>query len=230
MTSLFKLVQASKSLSSVFVFRFDYSPNKFLSFLIIILRVIFFMTIGVVILFFQALLYLLYLNMFFTSIPGALVKKIRMDSLGYDESNKWLFNISYLMLYLFVLVFELAYILINYWTIILSFTIDCLMWILTFGKTKLVNTNLSLNNKIDQSLKVKNNDIVTIIFTLFSIVLFSYVLDSLNISVDFIATWMFSSFTVLVVNVLYYRFFYFGRPKSKVKTKEEDTNHIQSKD
>jgi hypothetical protein len=160
--------------------------------------------------------------MFFTSIPGTLVKKIRMDSLGYDESNKWLFNISYLMLYLFVLVFELAYIIINYWTIILSFIIDCLMWILTFGKTQLVNTDLSLNDKIVQPVTVKNVDIVTILFTLFSIVLFSYVLDSLNISVDFIATWMFSSFIVLVVNVLYYRFFYIRRVKSSTKLQTED--------
>ena len=224
MTSLFKLVQASKSLSSVFDFRLNHSRNKFLSLLIILIRIIFFMTIGVMIFFMNALLYFLYINMFFTSIPGSLVKKIRMDSLGYDESNKWLFNISYLMLYLFVLVFELAYIIINYWTIILSFTIDCLMWILTFGRTKLVNTDLSLNDKIDQPITVKNIDIVTILFTLFSIVLFSYVLDSLNISVDFIATWMFSSFVVLVVNVLYYRFFYARRVNLNTKDKKEDSS------
>lgn len=228
MTNLYKLVQASKLLSSIFDFRLDHSRNKILSILIIIIRVILFVPIGIVVLLLQAFLYLNYLNMFFTSVPGTLVKRVRMDALGYDESNKWLFNLSYLLLYLFVLIFELAHIVIIYMTLILSFTIDCFMWVLTLGETKLNNTELSLTSKVNKSEKVRNIDIVTILFTLISIVVFIVFVDFFIVSTnDQMIAWVYSSLIVLALNVLFYKFFYKNRVKPNAKLKIENSSHAQ---
>lgn len=146
-----------------------------------------------------------------------------MESLGYDESNKWLFNISYLMLYSFVLIFEFAYIFINYLIVILSFVMDCLIWILTLGKTKLANTNLSLNDKTYTSQDVRNIDILAIISTFVSILVF-YLLGELNIfnrDLDFVS-WLSMTIPVTGFNVLFYMFLYNPKIELVSEAKKED--------
>lgn len=223
MASLLKMVETSKALSLIFDFQINDSKKKYISIILIIIRVFFLVTFGVLVILLQSFLYFLYLQMFFTSLPGALVKKTRMESLGYDDSNKWLFNISYLMLYSFVLIFEFLYIFINYLIVILSFVLDCMIWILTLGKTKLVNTKLSLNENNYSSQDVRNIDILAIISTFVSILLF-YLLGELNLlnrDLDFVS-WLSMSVPIIGLNVLFYMFFYNPQIKSDSKIKTED--------
>lgn len=221
MTSLLKLVETSKTLSSIFDFRIIDSQKKYLSIVLIIIRVILLVIFGMFVLMLQVVLSFLYLQMFFTSLPGTLVKKTRMESLGYDSSNKWLFNISYLMLYLFVLIFEFAYIFINYLIVILSFTIDCVIWILTLGKTKLDDTQLSLNDKNFIERVVKNIDIFAIILTFVSILVF-YFLGELIVPRDInFVSWLYLSAIVMGLNTLFYMFFYNKKVESGSSLKKE---------
>ena len=223
MTSLLKLVETSKTLSSIFDFRIEGSQKKYLSIILIIIRVILLLTFGVIVLLLQAILYFLYLQMFFTSLPGTLVKKTRMESLGYDSSNKWLFNISYLMLYFFVLIFEFAYIFINYLIVILSFVIDCMIWILTLGKTKLDNTQLSLNDKNYIGRVVRNIDILAIVLTFVSILIF-YLFSEINLfnrDIDFLS-WLSMTIPVIVINILFYMFLYNKKNESRSDSDKKD--------
>ena len=225
MTSLFKLVETSKTLSSIFDFRIDKSQKLYLSIILIIIRAILMATVGMIVLLLQVFLYFLYLQMFFTSLPGNLVKKIRMESLGYDESNKWLFNISYLMLYSAVLIFEFAYIFVNFLIVILSFVIDCLIWVLTLGKAKLLDTKLSLGDKTNISQSVGNIDILAIILTFVSIPLFILIGELIiPMDIDFIS-WTYTSAIILGLNTLFYMFFYNTQVKLDSESKAvEDTN------
>ena len=218
MTSLLKLVETSRTFSMIFDFRIKDSKNVLLFIISIIIRVMLLSTIGILVLLLQVFLYFLYLNMFFTSLPGTLVKKIRMESLGYDPSNKWLFNISYLMLYLFVLIFEFGYIFTNYLIVICSFVMDCLMWILTLGKTKLSNTDLSLDDKNLTNCNVNNLDIFAIILTFVSILIF-YLLGEINLlNTDLnLVSWLLMYVPILVLNLLFYLLLYF--PKLDPTTK-----------
>lgn len=223
MTSLLKLVETSRIFSMIFDFRIKGSRNIYLSVISIFIRAILLITVGLFVILLQVFLYFLYLNMFFTALPGNLVKKIRMESLGYDPSNKWLFNISYLMLYLFVLIFEFAYIFTNYLIVIFSFAIDCFMWVLTLGKTKLNNTQLSLNDKSNVTQNITNTDILAIILTFVSILLF-YVLGEINLlnrDLDFVS-WLYMSIPIILINFLFYVLFYKKKAELDSDSEAED--------
>ncbi len=215
MTNLFKLIESSKTLSLIFDFLDKNNKNKHQHFLIIIVRVILLLAIGIFVLFAHIAIYFLYLWMFFTSIPGKLVKKIRMDSLGYDASNKWLFNLSYLLLYVFVLPFEFIYIFVNYSTIVLSFFTDCLTWILTFGKTKLTNTNIAITEQENVNPNIKNKDIISILITAVSVFAFVTFIGGLYALDSFILQWLASSAISLIICGLYYYFFGFRKDKNE---------------
>ncbi len=222
MTTLLKLVETSKTLSLIFDFRVNDSRNKSLSIFLIVIRVALLILTGIPVFLLQAIIYVLYLQMFFTSLPGKLVQKTRLESLGYDDSNKWLFNISYLMLYLFVLIFEFAYIVINYLIVVLSFIMDCLIWILTLGQTKLVNTELSLNDKgyLDQS--VENIDILAIMLTFVSLLLFNYIGEILlDTDITFVS-WLYLSAIVMGLNTLFYILVYMPKKAQILESKTED--------
>jgi hypothetical protein len=223
MTSLLKLVETSRIFSMIFDFRIKCSRNIYLSVISILIRAILLITVGLFVILLQVFLYFLYLNMFFTALPGNLVKKIRIESLGYDSSNKWLFNISYLMLYLFVLIFEFAYIFTNYLIVIFSFVIDCFMWVLTLGKTKLNNTQLSLNDKSNVTQNITNTDILAIILTFVSILLF-YVLGEINLlnsDLDFVS-WLYMSIPIILINFLFYLLFYKKKAELDSESEAED--------
>lgn len=226
MTNLFKLIETSKTLSLIFDFLDKNDKNKRQHVLIIIFRVILLLAIGIFALFLHIAIYILYLWMFFTSIPGKLVKKIRMDSLGFDNSNKWLFNLSYLLLYIFVLPFEFTYIFVNYSTVVLSFFTDCLTWILTFGKTKLTNTNLSINDQDTVNPDIQNKDIISILVTVLSVFAFITFIGGLYALDSFVLQWLASSVIALGISGLYYYLFCFRKNKTKVEQKSAENAAI----
>lgn len=226
MTNLNKLIETSKTLSLIFDFLDKNDKNKRQHVLIIIFRVILLLAIGIFALFLHIAIYILYLWMFFTSIPGKLVKKIRMDSLGFDNSNKWLFNLSYLLLYIFVLPFEFTYIFVNYSTVVLSFFTDCLTWILTFGKTKLTNTILSINDQDTVNPDIQNKDIISILVTVLSVFAFITFIGGLYALDSFVLQWLASSVIALGISGLYYYLFCFRKNKTEVEQKSAENTAI----
>lgn len=225
MTSLMKLLETSKSLSLIFDFRKKDTTNK-PSILLLIIRIVLLLVLGIFVLLLHLGIYLLYLWMFFTSMPGKLVKKVRMESLGYDPDNKWLFNLSYLLLYIFVLPFELMYILVNYSIVVSSFITDCLVWILTLGKTKLTNTNLAMNEDIQLNKEIHNVDVLSIIMTVISFVAFNgfiALLAGIGDIDSVLLQWLIASVAVLGLNFLFYHFMYKMTSSSSKKAIEEKT-------
>lgn len=87
MANLLKLVETSRTLSSIFDFRINDSRKMYLSIILIIIRAILLVTFGILVLLLQAFLYFLYLQMFFTSLPGTLVKKLEWSHLAMTNQT-----------------------------------------------------------------------------------------------------------------------------------------------
>lgn len=204
MTHLLKLIESSKIISVVFNFHLNPSQNKGIRILSIIVRGLLLLFTGIFLFFMHLSITILYLLTFFTSLPGKLVKKVRMDSLGFDSENKWLFNLSYLLLYAFVLPFEFFFIFISYLIVVLSFVTDCFTWVLTLGQTKLDCTKISMNEDKNVDCVVNNYDILSIVLILITVVGFG-LLNILFYITPSILQWIIISFIMVGINALYYQ-------------------------
>lgn len=203
MTNLMKLVETSKLLSTVFDFQMKSSQKKGIRILLIIIRVLLLLISGIFLFYIHLAIYILYLFTFFTSLPGKLVKKVRMDSLGFDPENKWLFNLSYLLLYAFVLPFEFMYIFMTYTIVVLSFFTDSFTWILTLGNTKLNCTTISLSEDNKVETVVGNYNILSILLTFITVIGF-VLLNVLLFITPLILQWVIVSVLLLAINALFY--------------------------
>ena len=203
MTNLMKLIETSKIISTVFDFQMKSSQKKGIRILLIIIRVLLLILSGIFLFYLHLAIYILYLFTFFTSLPGKLVKKVRMDSLGFDPENKWLFNLSYLLLYAFVLPFEFMYIFMTYIIVVLSFFTDCFTWVLTLGNTKLNCTKISMSDDNSIENVVDNYNILSILLTFITVVAFG-LLNILFFITPLILQWTIVSVLLLGINAIFY--------------------------
>lgn len=75
-----------------------------------------------------------YLSSFFFKIPSKLIKSVRSDNTPYEADNKPLYNATYIILYIFIVPFDILYILTMFFNSVVCFTMDCLAWIICLGR------------------------------------------------------------------------------------------------
>ena len=75
-----------------------------------------------------------YLTSFFYKIPSKLIKSVRSDNTPYEADNKPLYNATYVILYIFIVPFDVLYILTMFFNSVVCFTMDCLAWIICLGR------------------------------------------------------------------------------------------------
>src|SRR5574344_81953 len=105
MEILNKIIEVHKRLIHVFDFLNEFKGINILKSIIRILLLIVFIIPFIVM---QVMITIIYVFIFVTSIPSKLVKNVRENAVPYDENNKWLFNLSYLLLYFFFASYQIV--------------------------------------------------------------------------------------------------------------------------
>ncbi|MDD4000543.1 MAG: hypothetical protein PHX62_06600 [Bacilli bacterium] len=98
-------------------------------------------------------IFILELIGFFASIPGNALAKLRANA-GYDPKEyKWLFILTYLILYLVFLIFDVIAILLPVILAVYAFLLDGILWIAHLGRSEFVNLNLIIDNEGNEKTK-----------------------------------------------------------------------------
>lgn len=120
------------------------------------------------------------LSCFFASIPSHSITEIRKNA-GYDTKEfKWLFILSYLILYLFVIIFDIILVVAPVFMSVISFMMDAIMWIAHLGKSELINTNITLDYKGNEKTKfirssASNHDFHEVVIAVIAYIVIYYI-------------------------------------------------------
>lgn len=164
------------------------------------------------------------LSCFFASIPSHSITEIRKNA-GYDiKEFKWLFILSYLILYIFVILFDIILVVAPVFMSVISFMMDAIMWIAHLGKSELINTSITLDYDGKEKTKLIRKSASNHNFNEVVIAIIAYIVIYYISVVRLFNGLIFIILAVLLTAAYYVYYNVLPSLKNKINNKDNDTN------